>query len=169
MTAVEALNALKAFVEKNVASKILLQKEGLATAKPEYVHPYVSLIALPHKNFMPVNFQVPYILIGLQTGTDAADEHPLSIQIQFATFGGDIRFKETANIPDSSGYIDLLNLIELTKEQLIQAAVINKCGVVNKPILYGVYNEQITYPYWYGYMTFDLQIQTTLRQMKEFL
>lgn len=169
MTAVEALNALKSFVEEEVASKILLPKEGLSTPEPEYVNPYVALIALPHKNFAPVNFQVPHILIGLVDGTDAADEHPLNIQMQFATFGGDIVFKETANIPDSQGYIDLLNLIERTKSALVQAAVIKGSGVVNKPLRYGIYNEQVTYPYWYGYLTFDFQIQTTLRQMKEFL
>ena len=169
MTAVESLQALKKFLEENVASTIFLQKEGTPSDKPEYVNPYVSLITLPHKNFMPVNFQVPYILVGITQGTDGADEHPLNVQIQFATYGGDIAFEATANIPDSSGYIDLLNLIEKTKHELVQAAVINECGVVDKPILYGVYTDQVTYPYWYGYMTFDLQIATTMRQMKEFL
>ena len=168
MTVVESLNALKEFVENKVASSILLPKEGLATEKMELVNPYVALIAMPHKNFTPVNFQVPHILIGFATGTDGANEHSVNIQMQFATFGGDIKFKETANIPDSSGYIDLLNLIERTKKELIQEAVI-KGGVVSKPMMYGIYNEQITYPYWYGYLTFELQIQTTLRQMKEFL
>lgn len=169
MTAVDALKALKEFLEEEVASKILLRKEGLTTEKTELVHPYVALISMPHKNFMQVNFQVPYILVGLISGSDGADEHSLSVHLQFATYGGDIRFKETANIPDSNGYIDLLNLIERTKKKLVQAAVINKFGVVDKPIAYGIYNEQITYPYWYGYMTFDLQIQNTQRQMKEFL
>ena len=114
MTAVDALNALKKFLEEEVASKILLQKEGMIEGKPEFVNPYVSIITLPHKNFMPVNFQVPNILIGLSGGTDDANEHPVSIRIQFATFGGNVMFKETANIPDSSGYIDLLNLSEKT-------------------------------------------------------
>lgn len=169
MTAIDALNALKALIEEKVASEVLLQKEGDAMSEPEYVHPYVELITLPHKNFTPVNFQVPYILIGLSQGTDASDEHPLSIQIQFATYGGNIIFQETANIPDSSGFIDLLNLIEKTKHELIQATVINGCGVIEKPMQYGIYNEQITYPYSYGYLTFDMQIENTLRQMKEFL
>lgn len=169
MTAVESLQALKKFVEEEVASKILLQKESEAMAEPEYVNPYVAILTLPHKNFMPVNFQVPYILIGLTNGTDGAEEHPLNIQMQFATYGGNIAFKETANIPDSSGFIDLLNLIEKTKQKLVQEAVINGCGVVNKPIMYGIYNEEVTYPYSYGYMTFDLQIEKTLRQMNEFL
>lgn len=167
MTAVESLQALKKFVEEKVASKILLQKESEAMAEPEYVHPYVALLTLPHKNFTPVNFQVPYILIGLASGSDGANEHPLNIQMQFATYGGNILFKETANLPDSSGFIDLLNLIEKTKEELVQATVINGCGVVNKPIMYGIYNEEITYPYSYGYMTFDMQITNTLRQMEE--
>lgn len=168
MTVVEALQSLKSFIEEEVASKILLQKESEATAEPEYVNPYVALISLPHKNFMPVNFQVPYILIGFTNGTDAADEHPLNITIQFATYGGNLAFEEIANIPDSSGYIDLLNLMEKTRQKLIQAAVIKECGVVNRPIMYGIYNEQLTYPYWYGYMTFDLQIANTQRQMIEF-
>lgn len=169
MTAVECLQKLKTFVEREVAASILLRKEGLATEKPEYVNPYVALISLPHKNFMPVNFQVPYILIGLANGSDAADEHSLNIRMQFATFGGSILFKETANIPDSSGYIDLLNLMERTKEKLVNAAVIEGGGVINKPVNYGIYDEQVTYPYWYGHMTFDLQIPVTERQMKEFL
>lgn len=169
MTAVEALKGLQTFIEKEVASTFLLQKEGFTTEEPEYVHPYVSLITLPHKNFMPVNFQVPHILIGLETGNDAANEHALNIRLQFATFGGDIRFKESANIPDSSGYIDLLNLMERTKEKLINAAVIEKSGAVNKPFFYGIYDEQVTYPYWYGYMNFTMQIPVTTRQMKEFL
>ena len=88
MTAVESLQALKKFVEEEVASGILLRKEAPSTEEPEFVNPYVALISLPHKNFMPVNFQVPHILIGLVTGKDDTEEHPLSIRMQFATFGG---------------------------------------------------------------------------------
>lgn len=167
MTAVDALQTLKKFIEEEVAPDILLLKEGLTTAEPEYVHPYVGLITLPHKNFTPVNFQVPHCLIGFTNGIDGAEDHPLSIQIQFATYGGDIAFQESANIPDSTGFIDLLNFIEKTKQKLVQATAIKGCGVIDKPIMYGIYNEQITYPYWYGYMTFDLQIQKTLRQIEE--
>lgn len=169
MTAVNALNDLKKFIEDKVAKSFLLRKEGLTTEKPEYVHPYVALISLPHKNFMPVNFQVPYILVGLALDTEGANDHSLSVRIQFATYGGNIMFKETANIPDSSGYLDLLNLMERTKEKLINAAVINGAGVVDRPITSGIYDEQVTYPYWYGYMTFDLDLPITTRKMKEFL
>lgn len=160
MTAVEALKALEEFIKEEVAANTLLQKESLTTEKPEYVHPLVALIALPHKNFTPTSFQVPHILIGFTNGKDDTEEHPLNIRIQFATFGGNMS-PDMANIPDSSGYIDLLNLIELTKRKLIKAAIINGAGVVQKPISYGVYDEELTYPYWYGYLSFDLQTQIT--------
>lgn len=170
MTAVDALKGLKTFVEREVASTFQLRKEGLSTEPVELVNPYVSLISLPHKNFMQVNFQVPHILIGLADGTwDNSDEHSLNIRMQFATFGGENTFKEDANIPDSEGYIDLLNLIERTKERLISAAVIEGCGTINKPISYGIYNEQLTYPYWYGYMTFGMQLPINQRPLNEFL
>ena len=169
MTAVDSLKALKEFLEKEVASTILLRKEGLTNQEPEFVHPYVALITLPHKNFVPVNFQVPHILVGLSSGTDEADEHSLSVRLQLATVSGDTVFNETANLPDSSGYIDLLNLIERTKGKLINAGVIEKAGLIEKPIHYGIYDEQLTYPYWYGHLTFTLQIPVTNRKMKEFL
>lgn len=168
MTAVANLEALKKFVEKNIASTIKLPKEGSTIEAQEYVHPYVALITLPHKNFMPVNFQVPHILIGLAGDNDSANEHILNVRMQFATYGGNILFKESANIPDSTGYLDLLNLIERTKQKLINAAVIGS-GVVDKPMMSGIYDEQLTYPYWYGHLSFDLQIPITQRQMKEFL
>ena len=63
MTTVDALKGLKNFLEKEVASSIKLQKED--SVPPEYVNPYVAIIALPHKNFVPTNFQVPNICIGL--------------------------------------------------------------------------------------------------------
>ena len=183
MTAVDNLKGLRDFVEKEVANTFRLRKEALSTEEPEFVHPYVALISLPHKNFMPVDFQVPYILIGMVNDNDAADEHTLSIRMQFATFGGEVMFNDwavriptgipqeamAAKIPDSSGYIDLLNLMERTKERLINHPVIKGGGIAVKPFTSGIYDEQVTYPYWYGYMTFDLQIPVTQRQMLEFL
>lgn len=166
MTVVECLEDLKTFLEKKVAPTILLRKEGLTTEE-EFVHPYVALLTLPHKNFMPVNFQVPHMIVGLSNGLDAS-EHSVNIRIQFATIGGNAVFKETANLPESDGYIDLLNLMERTKEKLVNAAVIGSC-VIEKSFDYGIYDEQVTYPYCYGYLNFTMQIPITNRKMKEFL
>lgn len=156
MTALDALKSLKKFIEENVAENLKLQKE--LSNPPEYVNPYVSIITLPHKNFMPVNFQVPYILIGMENGTENTDENKLQIRIACATYGGNVAFQEQNNIPDEQGYIDLLTMLERIKAKLINEAIIEgDCGV-EKPITYGIYDEQLTYPYWYGYLQFAVQI-----------
>lgn len=156
MTALEALRSLKTFIENEVASGIALQKE--LSNPPEYVNPYVSIITLPHKNFMPVNFQVPHILIGVENGTDDTDEHILRVRIACATYGGDVGFQEQNNIPDEKGYFDLLTLLERIKAKLINATIIEDDCVVERPVTYGIYDEQLTYPYWYGYLQFGVQI-----------
>lgn len=165
MTAYESLIALKKELEE-VAGGILLQREK--SNPPEYVNPYVTIISLPHKNFMPVNFQVPHILIGLSDANENDEENRLSIRIQCATYGGDVNFQYDNIIPDEKGYLDLINLIERIKIRLTDKAVIEKAGMIEKSYQYGVYNEEITYPYWYGYLQFDLQIPITNRQMTEF-
>lgn len=171
MTAVEALISLKSFLDREVAQGILLQKEG--SDPIEYVHPYVSIIALPHKNFMPVNFQVPHILIGFVEGEDADDDNTLNIRISCATYGGDATFQEQNNIPDEKGYLDLLNLLERIKTKLINETIVEGDCIVEKPIKYGVYDEELTYPYWYGYMQFAAQLPIdetiTNKTIREFL
>lgn len=165
MTALEALRSLKSFIEREVASGIELQKEN--SYPPEFVNPYVSIITLPHKNFMPVNFQIPHILIGVENGTDDTDEHILRIRISCATFGGDVAFEEQNNIPDEKGYLDLLTLLERIKAKLINEAIIEGDCVVERPVTYGIYDEQLTYPFWYGYLQFAVQIPIVEAKLSE--
>lgn len=164
MTAVDALKWLKQFMVDEVATTITLQKEG--SDPIEYVNPYVATISLPHKNFVPVDFLAPNILIGLETGTENADEHAISIRIVCTTYGGNIPLG-AEGLPDETGYIDLLNLIERIKSKLTQKAVIEKAGMIEKDFKYGIYDEEITYPYWYGYLQFTMQIPIENRQMIE--
>lgn len=165
MTALEALTGLKTFLQKEIACKIKLQKEE--SDPVELVHPYVSIITLPHKNFMPFNFQVPNILIGVENGEDDTDEHSLNIRISCATYGGNAEFQERNNIPDEKGYLDLLILLELIKSKLVNATIIEKSCVVEKPIRYGIYDEELTYPYWYGYLQFKVQIPISQAKFEE--
>lgn len=150
MTVTDTLDAIKKFIEDEIASQMEFQKEQ--SDPVEYVNPFVAKITLPHKNFMPVDFQVPFILVGLGQGEDSAEETTLSIRILCATYGGEI----VDGIPDESGYEDLLRLIETIKAKLIEKAVINGAGTVNRPITYGIYDSEIVYPYWYGYVQFDI-------------
>jgi len=162
MTALDALKALKKFISDYVASKTLLQQED--SEPPVYVNPYVEMIYLPHKNFSPQDFQVPFILVGLDDAIDDTLQHELNIRITFATYGGGQYTDENGlkvNMPDSKGYIDLINIIERTKLELITAGIINGAGAVLKPFRYGVYDTEMVYPYWYGYLSFTLDIPAT--------
>lgn len=163
MTTLDALNALKKFITEKIASEMLLQKEG--THPPEYVHPYVELLTLPHKNFTPArDFQVPLIMISLDSAKDDAFENELQIRITFGVYGGgfykDDNGAET-NIPDGKGYIDLINLIERTKLALAAAGVIEGAGTITRPFSFGTYDTEIVYPYWYGYLSFGMSIPAT--------
>lgn len=165
MTALECLKALKEFIKKNVADEMMLLKEN---TEDEYVHPNVSLMTLPHKNFVPVDFTVPYILIGLDVGVDDGDENQINIRVLCATYSSGFYDGET-KLPDETGYIDLLNLLEKTKLELVENAVIDGMGSLSKPVNYGIYSEQITYPYSYGYLNFPVQLPINEYPMKEFL
>lgn len=164
LSIVGCLEDLKEFIEEEVASSISLLKENTDN---EYVHPYVGLITLPHKNFMPANFQVPHILIGVVSGNnDVSIEHEVTIRCQCATYGGNFQFEEDANLPDEKGYKDLLNLQERLMHALMQKAVVRNC-VVDTKFGYGIYDEEMTYPYWYGYVQFAIQIPKMNRQFTE--
>lgn len=164
MTVVDALKDLKQLMTEEVANEIKLQKEVTEiTDNPEYVNPYVGLITLPHRNFIPVDFQAPNILIGFSVGNEKDTDHTIMIRIVCTVFGGNVEFG-TENLPDETGYFDLLNLIEKIKSKLIEKSVIDE-GVVNKDFLYGIYDEQLTYPYWYGYIQFPMQLPIDHSQM----
>jgi hypothetical protein len=101
-------------------------------------------------------------------GNEKDSEHTIMIRMVCTVYGGDTDFGEP-NLPDETGYFDLLNLIEKIKSKLIQKAVLDE-GTVDKDFLYGIYDEQITYPYWYGYIQFPMQIPINHSQMfSEFL
>ncbi|QNU67261.1 hypothetical protein EHE19_001575 [Ruminiclostridium herbifermentans] len=157
MVTLDFLKGLKEFLQTEVANKIQLQKEE--TNPIEYVNPYVEICYLPHKNFAPYDFQVPLLLITLDDGSDGADKHELSIRLILATYGGG--FYEDTKIPDAKGYIDLINFIEFTRQALINKSVINELGTVQRPVNYGIYDTELIYPYWYGYITFTASIQST--------
>ncbi len=152
MTALKALVELKKFIELEVASGIKLQKEE----SNEFVNPVVELVYLPHKNFSPQNFQVPYIYISLDSGADDTEGNSVSVRLTCATYGGG--FYEDTTIPDAKGYIDLINLIELCKNKLIENYVIGGKLTLDMPIKYGMYDTEITWPYWYGYLSFSIDI-----------
>lgn len=170
MTTLDALKDLKTFIENFVKeSEMTFQREE--SDPPEYVIPFVQICYFPHKNFTPGLFQSPGVLVSLDEDEDGAQDNSMSIRLICGTYGGG--YYEGTGIPDAKGYLDLLNLMERLKVALITRYTIGR-GAINKPIQMGMYDTEITWPYWYGYLTFDVQIPATEypmynTKMEEFL
>lgn len=157
MTLLDALKDVKTFVEGQVEQlNIRLQEEG----GDEYVEPYVEICFFPHKNFTPGGFQSPGILISADNATDDAREHTATIRLLCSTYGGGFYEDEggfQTDIPDGSGYLDLINLMERLEIALAAEAAVGRC-TVRKPIELGVYDTEPSWPYWYGYLQFSIDL-----------
>lgn len=172
MTLVYLLKQLKELIKNDVASKHKFQKEDInefdeftgeyKPKEPEYVNPLVAIITLPHKNFMPqnINYQVPFIVAGMREENDDSDENTVSIQITFGLYGGGYYTDEPGMeyLPDEKTNIDLLNLIEFTKQALVKSSVINGAGTIEQPFKSGIYDTEYTYGYAYGYLSFNVRM-----------
>lgn len=163
MTTQDALDDLQSFLETTVQDlKMKYQQEE--TDPPVYVTPYVAQCYLPHKNFSPVNFQTPGILIALDTTDDTGSENTVDVRLVCMAYGGG--FYADTQIPDASGYKDLLSMMERIKTALITQQAIGRGGL-RKPITMGMYDSELSWPYWYGYLKFSLDIPVTEYPMRD--
>lgn len=162
MTTQDALDDLQEFLERAVEELDLrCQKEE--TDPPEYVAPCVIQCYLPHKNFSPWDFQVPGIFIALDTQEDTGTENVIDVRLVCMTYGGGVY--PGTKIPDASGYKDLLSLMERIKTALISQQAIGR-GSLRKPVTMGMYDTELSWPYWYGYLRFSLDIPVTEYPMR---
>ena len=51
-----------------------------------------------------------------------------------------------------------MNLAELCKQRLIGRSVIGGAGTIGLPVSAGVYDGELVYPYWYGFVQFTAEI-----------
>lgn len=162
MTVQDALDDLQAFLEQTVLD-LNMKYQQEETRPPLYVTPYVAQCYLPHKNFSPVDFQSPGILIALDTAEDTGQENTLDVRLVCMTYGGG-DYEETG-IPDAKGYKDLLSMMERLKTALITRQAIGRGGL-RKPVEMGMYDSEMAWPFWYGYLKFSLDIPVTEYPMR---
>jgi len=158
MNSVDTLTTIKDFIQKKIIEKNILMQLEETQNGPQYVNPYVEVCSLPHKNFLPQGFQVPFIVVMLDDEDDNGNENVYSIRLVFGAYGGGY-YKDSngsmTTVPDAKGYIDLLNLMDIVKQWLVTSSIINNKTVISKPYKKGMYNDENTWPYWYGYSTFS--------------
>lgn len=162
MTTQDALDDLQNFLQKAVQEmKMAYQKQE--TDPPEYVTPYVVQCYWPHKNFIPGDFQAPGILIALDSTEDTGRENTVDVRLVCTTYGGG-KYQGT-DIPDAYGYKDLLSMMERLKTALVTQDTIGRSGL-RRPISMGMYDSELAWPFWYGYLRFSLDIPVTEYPMR---
>ena len=162
MTTQDALDDLQAFLEKAVQEMgMKYQREEIDP--PKYVTPYVAQCYWPHKNFIPGGFQNPGIFSALDTAEDTGQENTLDVRLVCTTYGGGM-YRDT-QIPDASGYKDLLSMMERLKTSLITQWALGR-GNLRRPLEMGMYDSELSWPYWYGYLRLSLDIPVTEYPMR---
>jgi hypothetical protein len=163
MTTAKVLDSLKEFIETNVSKKIKLQRaEDSNILNYELVHPNVFVGWIPPGGCLPqgTDHQMPCIIVGMDNGSDDDQKLSCDIRLSFAVFSPGEHIPDDAGeinyIQSYKGYMDLLNLMDLTKAELIKHTIINNTLKVEGKITWGMYDEQ-SYPYWYGHMRFAVK------------
>jgi hypothetical protein len=176
MTPMEALKALKAFTEENIAPLLNLMKEPQIDNTDfmemqeqeqgaEFVHPYVEIGDVPHKNFMPVDFQCPMILWTLDETSDSgsySEGRTISIRAYVSTYGGEMyrtENGEATKLPDNKAFVDLMNTLETMYQKISANPTLGGRLMIQKPITYGKYDGAF-YPYAYGYFQAQAELPT---------
>jgi len=166
MSTVSILEGLQGFLLEKVSPKIKLQKaENNKIMEYELVHPAVHTGWIPPAGYLPEGTEsgIPCLIVGMDEGFDDGQDAEVNIRISAAVYSpglhepteeGSLKY-----IPDFKGYNDLLNLIDRTVAELVKNMVIKNVGEVQKPIKWGMYQEQ-PYPYWYGWITFSIRKQS---------
>ena len=157
MNSVYVLNEIKSFLEENVSKQIKLQKASDNDIFAyELVSPSVFTGWLPPNGMLPDNIgDVPCLIVGMDGGSDDGSINEFKIKISFAVYSPGEHKEQGEYTPNFNGYVDLLNLIDLTKSQLVKEKIINNTLCIGEEISWDMYQDQ-PYPYWYGYMTFGI-------------
>lgn len=160
MSDIMVLEAIRTFIKDEVVSQIKLQKANDDNILIyELANPEVHIGWIPPNGLMPeeVTVTVPGIIVGFDDADDDGQEAGMNVRLSFVVFSpGSHKLKEddsTEFTPDFQGYMDLLNLIEKTKQALIRHRIIGGVTTVEPPFKRGMYQDQ-PYPYWYGWLTF---------------
>lgn len=163
MTTVSILNEIKEFLQEKVATKIRLQKADNNINNYELINPNVFVGWIPPEGYLNDGMEaaIPCMIIGTDEGNDDNVESELKIRISFVVYSpGEHIINNGKNMytPSFKGYEDLLNLIDLSKAEIIKNTIINNTVTVNSECKWGMYQEQ-PYPYWYGWLSFSVRTQ----------
>lgn len=162
MSTISVLESLQSFLLERVTPTIKLQKPNDNKIQEyELVDPQAHVGWLPPNGYLPEGMEsaIPCLVVGLDEGSLDPTDKEFKIRISAAVFSPGLHAPngsgEIIYTPDFQGYMDLLNLIDRTLNQLNKNPIINGKLTINGPVKFGMYQEQ-PYPYWYGWITFTV-------------
>lgn len=161
MSEILSLEALRDFLIEKVTAQIRLKKPNDKNVMDyKLVNPSVHIGWIPPNGYVPkeIGTSLPCILVGHDDGEDNGEESSLDIRLSFAVWNPGYNDGEKS-IPNFEGYRDLLNFIERTRNELFKQKIIKEKMTIQHPVKWGMYEEQ-PYPYWYGWMTFKIKLES---------
>lgn len=167
MTPIDVLKSITKYTEDEIAPLFLMRKEVRHSGdimdnsedETEYVHPAVCYGMIPHKNFQPLDFQVPMIMWTFDQVDDEGtyeSGRTVNIRAYVGAYSNEL-YEGDTKLPDHKAFEDLYNVLETMAMKITRKHVMNGVGII-KPISYGIYDGAY-YPYAYGWLTFTAEIR----------
>lgn len=170
------LERIKEFIETKIKEKNFMMcrepVEGEDASNLELVHPRVKIGNLPHSNFSLYGaderfFQAPYFLVGFETSSHDYTEEFITILIQVCAYPSETYEHEEGELafPDISGMLDVVTALETVRDWIIEDAKFP----ANRPFQIGSYaSKELTYPYAFGYLSFELETKVGVKHQPKF-
>lgn len=178
MSTITVLEVLKEFLLEKVTPSIKLQKSNDENVRGyELVNPQVHIGWIPPKGFLPEAMEstIPCLVVGMDDGIEDSQSSNINVRISVGVFSPGLHEpaennetheptenEESKYTPDFQGYIDLMNLIDRTKAELIKTQIIKNAFSLQEQVKWGMYQDQ-PYPYWYGWISFSISKQSYSR------
>jgi len=157
VTTVEVLDKIRDWLNVNVCSQIKLKKPSDDDVERfELVNPVAFSAYYPVRKVRDPRAGAPSIVVMFDEASDNGQSYTLPIRLVFCIYSPGFH-SPAAFIPDSEGWRDLLNFIDLAKAAILRSQ--NLDGIsVGLPLTQGlaVPEEQTPglEPYYFGYITF---------------
>lgn len=158
------LETLQSFLLEKVSPEIKLLKANDNNVNGyELVNPQVHIGWIPPKGYIPEGMEhmIPCLIVGFDEDEDDGQEMETKIRISAVVYKPGSYKPQDDSVkytPTMEGYIDLLNLLDRTKAELVRHRIINQSLKVEMPIKKGMYQQEQPYPYWYGWIIFSVSI-----------
>lgn len=152
-------DSLVNFIKNEVATKITLKSYDKQVKKTIYKTPQVVkgyILPKFKSELYDESSEFPYIVVRLMKLSDLDDQHIITVKILFGVYciGS---YKDDNFITDGSGYRDIWNLIEKTRQALFKARIIdNRYRLIDK--IEAEFPDDQPYPQWEGWLIINFDI-----------